>query len=211
MIHSASRPRASLLRGLFAALLAVGPATPAVLHGQRRTLAADGVLDVARVMSIAIATRDGAILARPFSARTASSADLRDSIVARARAQVGRRYRFGGQTTERGFDCSGLVRWVLASLDIAVPRTAAEQARIGRAIPRDTAALHPGDIVTFGRGSRITHIGIYVGDGRFVHASTAAGRVIESPLLRPRNAQIKPWRGARRIADEGVVVANVGQ
>lgn len=211
VLNPRARPRASNCRTMLGALLALVLATPAVLHAQRQPFASDDALDIAGVMRVAIATRDSAIRARPFSAWTASSAELRDSIVARARAQVGRRYRLGGQTTERGFDCSGLVRWVLASLDIAVPRTAAQQARIGRAIPRDTAALRPGDIVTFGSGSRITHIGIYVGEGRFVHASTVAGRVIETPLIRPRHARIKPWRGVRRIVDEEVVVASVGR
>lgn len=191
------------------ALLALLLASPAALHAQREP-ASRGSLDIAGMMSVAVATRDSVIRTRPFSPSLASAAELRDSIVARARAQVGRRYRFGGQSAERGFDCSGLVRWVLASLDIAVPRTAAQQARAGRAIARDTAALRPGDIVTFGRGSRITHIGIYVGDGRFVHASTVAGRVIESPIIRPRDPQIKPWRGARRVVVEGVLIARGG-
>ena len=59
----------------------------------------------------------------------------------------------------------------------------------------------PGDLVTFGRGKKgvVSHIGIYVGDGRFVQASSAAGRVIESPLDRPVSARVKQWRGTRRI------------
>jgi cell wall-associated NlpC family hydrolase len=139
-----------------------------------------------------------------------SAVVVRDSLVTLARQQLGRRYVFGGATPEKGFDCSGLIRYVLAKLDITVPRTAAQQERIGETVARDTSELRPGDLVTFGRGSRATHIGIYVGDGRFIHASSAAGRVVESRLIRKPTRLIKPWREARRIlagADSAVVVA----
>ena len=86
-----------------------------------------------------------------------------------------------------------------ADVHIAVPRTARQQAAVGAAVPADTAELLPGDLLTFGWGKRISHIGIYVGNGRFIHASTKARRVIETNLLRPRAAGIKPWRGARRL------------
>jgi cell wall-associated NlpC family hydrolase len=105
-----------------------------------------------------------------------------------------------------------LIRYVLAKLDIKVPRTAAQQERLGETVAKDTAELQPGDLVTFGRGSRATHIGIYVGEGRFIHASSAAGRVVESRLIRPPARLIKPWRGARRIlaeADSAVARAEV--
>jgi cell wall-associated NlpC family hydrolase len=135
----------------------------------------------------------------PFALFSLSAESLRDSVVARARAQLGRRYVLGAETPERGFDCSGLVRYVMASLDVHLPRTAAQQAHTGEELPKDTARLEPGDLVTFGKGKRASHIGIYVGDGRFIHASSAAGRVIESPLLRYPGRRVKPWRGARRL------------
>lgn len=137
---------------------------------------------------------------QPFEALSESALTLGDSIVALAREQLGRRYVPGGDSPGRGFDCSGLVRYIASALHIPVPRTARQQARVGEAVPRDTADLRPGDLVTFGRGARISHIGIYVGDGRFIHASTVAGRVIETWLLRPWAAGIKKWRGARRLA-----------
>ena len=90
-----------------------------------------------------------------------------------------------------------------------LPRTANEQSRVGLAVAREPGRLRPGDLVTFGSGRRISHIGIYVGDGRFVHASTKAGRVIESPLVRKPTREIKPWRGVRRIIatpDSGIAV-----
>lgn len=127
---------------------------------------------------------------------------LRDSIVVSVvRNQLGARYVLGGTTPKSGFDCSGLVKYVMAALHVALPRTAAQQARMGLAIGRDTTRLRPGDLLTFSRtkDGSVSHIGIYIGNGRYVHASSVAGRVIESPLDRPASPLIKKWRGSRRV------------
>lgn len=145
----------------------------------------------------------GSELPRPFAGFNESARSLRDSIVALARAQVGKRYVYGGESPSRGFDCSGLVQYVAAALHIRLPRTARLQAHVGDSIPPDTSRLLPGDLLTFGNGRTITHVGIYVGDGRMVHASTAAGKVIETKLLRPPARGIKRWRGARRVLEPG--------
>ena len=131
---------------------------------------------------------------------TASVSSLRDSLVAFARAQLGVRYRYGGESPARGFDCSGLVKFVLARFDLDVPRTARQQASVGVVVERDTSQLRPGDLLLFSARDRgpVSHIGIYVGNGRFIHASSAAKRVIETPLDRPPAPRIKLWRGARR-------------
>lgn len=142
-------------------------------------------------------TRAGtAVMKAPFGATARA---LRDSLVALARAQLGRRYVLGGESPTHGFDCSGLVRYLARALSIDVPRTAAMQASVGEEVPKDTSRLRPGDLITFGKGKRASHIGIYVGDGRFIHASSAAGRVVESRLDRPPARRVKPWRGVRRI------------
>lgn len=141
---------------------------------------------------------------RPFAAFSLSARGLRDSIlVSVARTAVGTRYVHGGQSFEGGFDCSGLVRYVMAALHVSVPRTAAQQAATGLALQRDTTRLRPGDLLTFGHTPRrVTHIGIYLGNGRYVHASSVAGQVIESPIDRPYSPLIKPWRGSRRILSD---------
>ena len=136
---------------------------------------------------------------RPFAALSNTAVSMRDSIVAVARSQIGTRYRFGGTTPSRGFDCSGFVRYVLGALQLVLPRTAAQQATIGDGVPKDTTQLRPGDLLTFGRGNRVTHIGIYVGNGRYVHASPTAGRVIETSLGRIESPLVKIWRGGRRL------------
>ena len=137
---------------------------------------------------------------KPFAAWSNSVHSFRDSLVSIARAQVGTRYVHGGQSPEAGFDCSGLVKYVMAGLHIRVPRTAAEQATAGLEVSRDEERLRPGDLLTFARGKHgVSHIGIYVGNGRYVHASSVAGRVIESDIQRPRSPLIKSWRGVRRV------------
>ena len=139
--------------------------------------------------------------AKPFEALSNSAQSVRDSVVQMARAQIGRRYRTGGQSPEKGFDCSGLVAYVMQALNLQVPRTAKQQAKEGLAITKDTSRLLPGDLLTFGKTKKgtISHIGIYVGDGRYVHASSVAGKVIESAIDRPYSPLIKAWRGARRL------------
>jgi cell wall-associated NlpC family hydrolase len=144
--------------------------------------------------------------AKPFEAFSNSAQSIRDSVVQMARAQLGRRYRTGGTTPEKGFDCSGLVQYIMSALNLEVPRTAKQQAKQGLAVTKDTSRLLPGDLLTFGKTKKspISHIGIYVGDGRYVHASSVAGKVIESAIDRPYSPLIKGWRGARRIVDDSI-------
>jgi cell wall-associated NlpC family hydrolase len=139
--------------------------------------------------------------AKPFAAWSDEVHSVRDSLVSIARAQIGTKYVRGGQSPERGFDCSGLVRYVMASLKVSLPRTARMQATSGLAISRDTTRLRPGDLLTFGKGKRgsVSHIGIYVGGGKYVHASSKAGRVIESDINRKASPLIRAWRGVRRV------------
>jgi cell wall-associated NlpC family hydrolase len=155
----------------------------------------------------------GAQTAKPFEALSSSAQAVRDSVVQMARAQIGKRYRHGGQTPEKGFDCSGLVKYIMSALNLDVPRTARLQAKEGLAVTKDTSRLLPGDLLTFGKTKKspISHIGIYVGDGRYVHASSVAGKVIESAIDRPYSPLIKGWRGARRIvaSDDSIPALSV--
>lgn len=102
-------------------------------------------------------------------------------MVERALSWIGVRYRFGGQDEKKGFDCAGLVRRAFSSV-IDLPRTAASQFREGFLVSREE--LRPGDLVffknTYKRG--ISHVGIYVGDGRFVHAASSRRAVVVDEL-----------------------------
>jgi cell wall-associated NlpC family hydrolase len=137
---------------------------------------------------------------KPFAAFSSSAERLRDSIVLKAKGSVGTRYKLGGTKPGIGLDCSGLVRYAMSMLDLALPRTAQKQAQFGKAVPKDVAALKPGDVLTFGRGKRISHVGIYVGDGKMIHASTSQRRVVETTITK-RSPLIRQWKGVRRFVD----------
>ena len=172
-------------------------ATTTLRHRLLRPLAGCALVLVCALPAPAQARRDGA---KPFAALSASVHSLRDSLVVVARAQIGTKYLRGGQSPDRGFDCSGLVRYVMAALKVNMPRTARQQATSGLAVVRDRTNLRPGDLLTFGKGKHgVSHIGIYVGGGRYVHASTSAGRVIESDIGRSSSSLVRAWRGVRRV------------
>lgn len=89
---------------------------------------------------------------------------------------VGTRYRRGGNTPDTGFDCSGLIAYVYKhSADVLAPRTVAQLSGWGAAVPSQD--LRSGDLVVFTLGGVPAHAGIYVGDGRFVHAPSTGGDV----------------------------------
>jgi cell wall-associated NlpC family hydrolase len=100
-----------------------------------------------------------------------------NAVLMRAIGLVGTPYRYGGNTPEGGFDCSGLVNYVYRDmLDLRLPRTSQALASwVGPRIPTDR--LTAADLVFFGSGGEVTHVGIYVGEGRFVHAPSSGGTV----------------------------------
>jgi len=131
-----------------------------------------------------------------------AAATVADSAVETAAARMGTAYRLGG-TTGDGFDCSGLIQYAYAQHGIALPRTSAEQAKAGQEVERKIEALRRGDILTFSNsGGPVTHVGLYVGDGRFVHSATGG---VQLSLLSPNDPYGKwwwaRWVGARRVAE----------
>jgi len=107
---------------------------------------------------------------------------LRNEIAQTARGFIGLPYRWGGASTKNGFDCSGLVMAVYHLNGITLPRTSKEQYLVGKSLPQH--ALAEGDLVFFditGR-NRVSHVGIYVGDGKFIHAP-GRGKTIRTDSL----------------------------
>lgn len=107
------------------------------------------------------------------------------------------RYRRGGRDPSTGFDCSGFVRYVFEhSLGLLLPRSSAAQYQTGEKIARSD--LRRGDLVFFHiHGKRISHVGIYVADGRFIHAPSAGKRVRTDRLDDAYWA--RHYAGARRV------------
>jgi len=118
----------------------------------------------------------------PSPSRDWSGAEPNDpaaanAVLIRAIGLVGTPYRYGGNTPDSGFDCSGLVNYVFRDmLDLRLPRTSRELAAMqGPKIATDRLA--PADLVFFGSRGEVSHVGIYVGEGRFVHAPSTGGTV----------------------------------
>ncbi len=109
---------------------------------------------------------------------------------------IGISYRYGGTTT-KGFDCSGFVRYVFKQFDIELPRSSSDMIKLGQKVTKNE--LRPGDLVFFNTsGKGVSHVGIYMGDNKFVHSSTSKG-VVYTDLDSEYYA--KRYVGARRILD----------
>ena len=112
---------------------------------------------------------------------------------------IGKRYIWGEERANRGFDCSGLTYYNYGSMGIDLPRVAREQFRVGTPISKEE--LQKGDLVFFdtsrSRRGRVTHVGIYLGNGKFEHASSSKKRVTISSL---NSGYFKSrYLGARRV------------
>jgi cell wall-associated NlpC family hydrolase len=140
-------------------------------------------------------------VASSVGARVQSAADLvvksAQDVTGQAMDLIGVRYKFGGQTPEKGLDCSGLVKYVFEQVTgVAMPRSARDQAKVGEKVERDE--LQPGDLVFFNtRRAAYSHVGIYLGDNSFVHAPQKKSSV------KVANMDGQYWRkrfdGARRL------------
>ena len=107
----------------------------------------------------------------------ANSQDKASDVVLFALGLIETDYRFGGKNPEAGLDCSGMVSYVFEkSVDLRLAGSAADLARKGKPVP--AAQLRPGDLVFFNTRNRpYSHVGIYIGDDRFVHAPNSRGKV----------------------------------
>jgi cell wall-associated NlpC family hydrolase len=123
------------------------------------------------------------------------------AVVDAAQSVMGAPYRWGG-TSANGFDCSGLIQYAYAQVGIDLPRRSVEQAGTGTEITPQLDQLRPGDILTFAAapGGRVTHVGLYLGEGRFIHSSSAGVRISGLDPADPEGAWWWPrWIGARRV------------
>ena len=203
------RPFARAARSSFApgraARVAAAPELPPVPAFTLPDLASLFPNDTSLQRGAALATASN----RPFTAIGRSASALLDQMVSRARSQLGTRYVLGGSRPGDALDCSSFARYAMEALGIKLPRTAAQQAQVGTPVPRDREKLRAGDLLTFGLGRRVSHVGIYLGEGRFIHASVKSGQVIETTF--ERNGQLlRRWQGARRLIASGDSAESAG-
>ncbi len=136
----------------------------------------------------------------PLAELTAPPPARLQNLLIHAISLIGVKYRFGGSSAESGFDCSGFVRHVFAeSMALDLPRSSYAIARLGTSVNKDD--LQPGDLVFYNtRGRAFSHVGIYLGEGRFVHAPSR-GKSVEIVDSTDQYWR-KRFNGARRVAIE---------
>ncbi|SYX87119.1 C40 family peptidase [Paenibacillus alvei] len=135
------------------------------------------------------------VLFTSFSAGSTFAASKMDNTID---GLLGISYKYGGTTT-KGFDCSGFTKYVFDKFEIDLPRTSSSQFDSGEKVSKDE--LRPGDLVFFDTsgGNGVSHVGIYVGDNKFAHASTSKGTRIDSLSM---DYYEKRYVGARRVMNE---------
>ena len=172
-----------------AALALATAATPAFAN----ELAVLDDADAARAQPLVIASATAA--EEPVAAL-----DRMSEVLDRALGLIGIRYKRGASSVENGFDCSGLVAYVFRSvLGHELPRTTYEIARLGAAVSK--GELKPGDLVFFNTMRRsFSHVGIYLGDQKFLHAPRTGLRVRIEDMTGPYWAA--RFNGARRLAPQ---------
>ena len=121
-------------------------------------------------------------------------------VLVNALSLTGVRYQYGGNSPETGFDCSGFVRYVFKqATTLTLPRSALAISQLGTTVPKDE--LQPGDLVFFNTlKSTFSHVGIYLGNNRFIHSPSSGGKVRVESMQDGYWA--KRFNGAQRIDEE---------
>ena len=138
--------------------------------------------------------------------RTTSAA----RVLPTAERYLGTPYKWGGTSPKTGFDCSGFVQYVFAKHGASLPRTSREMASSGKRLRPEWSALQPGDLVMFAEpGDRISHVAIYAGKRRIIHASSSGGRVRYDALDTKRGKWFaRRLVAARRVLTRGAALVS---
>lgn len=180
---------------------AAAPATPATQAAAPKpsvssndAFAAFAQVDLASIDTAPLAAQLEAL--EQAQANPSTSARVK-TVLQRAFALLGTPYRWGGTSPEAGFDCSGLVGYVFRTIGIDLPRVSRAMASTGTAVA-DRTALAEGDLVFFGKRGQVDHVGIYIGQGKFLHAPRTGRDVTVSSLETGYWSQ--KYMQARRVA-----------
>ena len=209
--RQAAAPRLARARNLFFACLLATAATPAFAQQANSVASASVAVEAPALMPDAMTLPDRALMVATdinsmlVSGKTSAVAEdykptdgKIKTVLQKALTLLGTPYRWGGTSPEKGFDCSGLVSYVFRnSLGIELPRVSRDQAQTGELV-QDKSKLNVGDLVFFGRRGRVDHVGIYVGEGRFVHAPSSGKDVMVSDL--DSGYWSRKYMQARRVA-----------
>ncbi len=134
----------------------------------------------------------------PQAERGSNASSVGQTIASAALSQLGRPYRYGGQSPA-GFDCSGLVVFAYRAARLNLPRSSADQYRLAE--PVEISRATPGDLLFFRYSGRVSHVGIYLGEARFVHAPSSGGEVsvrsLKDPHYRQRLVSVGRFTAAR--------------
>jgi len=157
-----------------------------------------------RFLSLVVSLIAALAIATPASADESAPQSLAEGVKAKAQpllkalSLLGTPYKFGGNNPEKGLDCSGFVKHVYKeSADISLPRSAAEMSRLGEVVAKEE--LKPGDLVFFNtRKKPNSHVGIYAGDGTFVHASSSRTKEVTVSRIGEKYWANR-FDGARRV------------
>lgn len=140
----------------------------------------------------------------------ATRATSASRVLPTAERYLGVPYRWGGTSPRTGFDCSGFVQYVFAKHGTRLPRTSREMASSGRRLRPRWSALEPGDLVLFAEpGERISHVAIYAGSRRIIHASSSGRRVRYDALDTKRGRWFaRRIVAARRVSPHGAALVS---
>ncbi len=152
--------------------------------------------------SAPVATSPPVASSTSVSTAGVAASPLASEVVQTALSVMGTPYSWGG-TSANGFDCSGLIQYAFTAHGISLPRTSADQALAGVGIERDLGSLAPGDILTFSSsagGTRVSHVGLYLGGGEFIHSATNGVQKSQLSATDPYGKWWwQRWVGARRV------------
>lgn len=180
-----------------------------IAYGESNTIGyvkSSYVIDANEVRSASLTSRSSSSNTRKASASSSSTTKVADSapatgstkgqaLVNEAAKYLGTKYVYGGSSPS-GFDCSGLVQYVCRKQGISVGRSSRDQFRNGVSVSK--SELRPGDLVFFGNGSRVSHVGIYAGNGQMIH-SPQTGKTVCYTSINSTSRQ-RSYMGARRVA-----------